>query len=327
MDNCLAGGLRATVLGLAALAGVAAMNSPLSAAESGTSIYLLGSAGPTAAIMPPLVGLYFQNDIYLYRGSAGANRNFSLGGNVAAKLDANVFLEMPTFVFVPTTAFLGGTLAFAASFPIGGPKITAGALLRGPRGGALGAKTEDSIFTFGDPYVSSFIGWKSGNFHWQVGASANVPIGDYREDALANVSFNRWMGDFFGAATWLDPAIGLDVSGKIGLSVNGENPSTNYRSGNDFHAEWAVVQHFSKTFSAGLVGYHYQQLTGDSGAGATLGAFKGRVTALGGTVGYDFMIGKLPISTRIKVYREFNVENRLRGTVGFLTVSMPLYVK
>jgi hypothetical protein len=65
-------------------------------------------------------------------------------------------------------------------------------------------------------------------------------------------------------------------------------------------------------------------LTPDSGTGAVLGAFEGRVVALGGSIGYTFEVGKLPISTRIKVYREFDVVNRPQGTAGYFTVSLPI---
>jgi hypothetical protein len=51
---------------------------------------------------------------------------------------------------------------------------------------------------------------------------------------------------------------------------------------------------------------------------AVLGSFKGRVVALSGAIGYTFEIGKLPVSTRLKVYREFDVVNHLEGTAGFL---------
>ena len=52
-----------------------------------------------------------------------------------------------------------------------------------------------------------------------------------------------------------------------------------------------------------------QQLTSDSGTSARLGAFEGRVVVLGGSIGYTFEVGKLPISTRLKVYREFATVN------------------
>ncbi|WP_431311105.1 transporter [Methylobacterium nigriterrae] len=41
----------------------------------------------------------------------------------------------------------------------------------------------------------------------------------------------------------------------------------------------------TKELTVGLVGYFYDQLTGDSGSGDRIGPFKGRVTALGGSVG------------------------------------------
>ena len=55
-----------------------------------------------------------------------------------------------------------------------------------------------------------------------------------------------------------------------------------------------------------------------------LGPFKGRVAALGGMVGYMFKADGRDISTRVRVYREFDVQNRLEGTAGFITLAMPL---
>ena len=78
--------------------------------------------------------------------------------------------------------------------------------------------------------------------------------------------------------------------------------------------------------AAGIAGFHYQQVTGDSGAGARLGDFKGRVTSLGPVVTYNFNLGKIPVSTQLMWTHDFDVENRLEGDLGILTVSMPLSV-
>jgi hypothetical protein len=59
-------------------------------------------------------------------------------------------------------------------------------------------------------------------------------------------------------------------------------------------AEFAVLQHFSPKFALGVAGFHYWPITGDSGAGATLGDFKGRVTSIGPVTTYNFNLGKLP---------------------------------
>jgi hypothetical protein len=126
--------------------------------------------------------------------------------------------------------------------------------------------------------------------------------------------------------TWLDPSIGLDVSVAMGVTFNSENESTNYTPGPDFHLDWAVTKKLTPAFTVGLVGYYYNQLTGDSGLGAILGPFKGRVTALGGMLGYNFKLGDVPIATQLRIYHELDVKNRLQGTGGFFTLSMPLYV-
>ena len=76
----------------------------------------------------------------------------------------------------------------------------------------------------------------------------------------------------------------------------------------------------------GLVGYFYDQLTGDSGSGDKIGPFKGRVVSLGGQVGYTFHVGEIPVSTNVRVYREFDVRNRFTGTATYLTISAPLWV-
>jgi len=86
------------------------------------------------------------------------------------------------------------------------------------------------------------------------------------------------------------------------------------------------MQHLSKSFALGFVGYHYQQVTGDSGSGAVLGDFKGRVTALGPSVNKTFMLGSMPVNSSLKYMKEFDVENRLKGDVGMLTFSMPLSI-
>jgi hypothetical protein len=55
------------------------------------------------------------------------------------------------------------------------------------------------------------------------------------------------------------------------------NPSTNYQNGVDFHLDWGVSQFLSKQFLVGLVGYVYDQVSGDSGSGDKVGPFESPV--------------------------------------------------
>ena len=103
-----------------------------------------------------------------------------------------------------------------------------------------------------------------------------------------------------------------------------ENPDTNYQSGVSSHLDWAASQFLSEQIHAGLVGYFYQQLTGDSGAGAVLRDFKSRVYAAGPQVGYFFPVGARKWYFNAKGYYEFDASNRPEGWNTWVTLAIPL---
>ena len=71
----------------------------------------------------------------------------------------------------------------------------------------------------------------------------------------------------------------------------------------------------------------FEPASGDSGAGARLGSFKGRVAGLGVTGAYNFLLfGKAPATLRLHAMKEFEARNRLEGESIFLDFSMPLWV-
>jgi hypothetical protein len=302
---------------------VLSMDGTAQAAEGGVGAYLLGSRGPMAGFTPP-PGVYFQDDTYFYDGKLGGGRTLPTGGLLVANVSVQTWLNLPTTIWVTPAKILGGDLAFSVTSSVGEPRVNAGLLVNSPRFGPLGVNVTDDNINLSDFFVNSFVGWHAGNFHWQVGVGGIIPSGTYVAGQLSNASLNRPAVDVFGTLTWLDPAIGWDLSVAAGFTFNQTNTATNYTTGDEFHLEWAATKYLTKEFTIGLVGYYYQQFTADSGTGALVGAFEGRVVALGGSVGYTFEVGKLPISTRLKIYREFDVQNRFEGTAGFLTVSVPL---
>ena len=299
---------------------------PALSAENAVSFYLPGSHGPLAGVTPP-EGVYFENDAYYYYGKIGGNVQTPLNGNLAINVKGKVWFELASFLWVTPADILGGDLALSVAVPYGWPGTSASIVVNSPRfSRPIGVTVRDTLSTVGDPIVGALLGWKSGNFHWLVGTTANVPVGDYRPDDLVNVSLNHWAADFYGAFTYLDPAVGIDLSGTAGFIVNGQNPATDYRTGNEFHADLTLSKSLTKDLSIGAMAFYYQQVTGDTGPGATAGPFKGKTTGVGGFLGYNFTLGQLPVSTRIKVYREIDVENRPEGAGAYFTVSFPLYV-
>jgi hypothetical protein len=298
-------------------------SAPVSAAESGLGSYLLGSRSNGAGITPP-PGVYFQDDTYFYDAKIGGGKSLPFGGLLVGNVSTQTWLNLPTTLWVTPAKILGGDLAFSLTSSVGDPRVNASLLVNSPRFGPIGFNATDDNTRMSDFFVQSFIGWQVANFHWQLGISGIVPSGSYVAGELSNASLNRPGVDVFGTFTWLDPAIGWDLSTAVGFTFNQTNTATDYKTGDEFHLEWAATKYLSKQFTIGLVGYYYQQFTPDTGTGAVLGAFEGRVAALGGSIGYTFEIGQLPVSTRLKVYREFDAVNHLEGTSGYLTVSVPL---
>jgi hypothetical protein len=296
---------------------------PARAAEAGLGDYLLGSRSNGAGITPP-PGVYFQDDTYYYDAKIGGGKSLPFGGLLVANVSTQTWLNLPTTLWVTPAKILGGDLAFSLTSSVGEPRVGASLLVNSPRFGPIGLNVTDDQTRLSDFFIQSFIGWQAGNFHWQLGIGGVAPSGTYVAGELSNASLNRPAVDVFGTFTWLDPAIGWDLSTAAGVTFNQANTATNYTTGDEFHLEWAATKYITKQFTIGLVGYYYQQFTADTGAGAILGAFEGRVLALGGSIGYTFELGKLPISTRLKVYREFDAVNHLEGTSGFFTVSVPL---
>lgn len=328
------------------LASSIALGGAASAAELGKSVYLLGSTTSMAGMMPPS-GFYYAGLGYYYHakgsGAAALSRNLghtgnklpafaTLQANADLKVTADVAIKVTSLLWVSPTPVLGGKVGFGVLVPVGyqatDVNVSARAAITFPGGSILGPgqtrRVTDSTFEFGDPLATAFIGWSSGNFHWKLTGLVNVPIGSYSRTNLVNMGFNRWAADLTGSLTYLNPNNGLEVSVAHGITFNGENPSTNYRSGTEYHFEGAIMKHFSPKFSVGIVGYHYQQITGDSGSGAVLGDFKGRVSAIGPNISYTFEVGDYPVITSLRWMREFNTKNRLEGDAGIFTVTIPL---
>jgi len=301
----------------------AAIAGPAGAAESGAGVYPLGLRASLSGILPE-PGLYLQNDVYHYGGNTEASRSFPIGGRIVADARNDMWIDLMTLMWSTPLAVAGGNFAVSATVPIGGPSIDAGVAYTSASSSTYERDIHRSTTTVGDPFVVASVGWHAGNLHWMTGVGVNIPVGDYHEHHIANLAFHYWAADPYASVTWLDPKTGREFSASVGVTFNGTNPVTQYKNGDELHLDFAAVQHLPHGWSVGMVGYHYNQLTGDSGTGAVLGKFEGRVTALGGLVGYKFKIDQRDILASLKVYREFDVANRLEGTAAYFTLSLPL---
>ena len=303
------------ILALVVATALGTLTNRASAAEGAAGFYLLGSTTTNAGILPP-PGTYLIDYNYFYSGSTDFTLEIA-GLILDGGVDANAYYNVPAPLWVAPGKVLGGNVAFLMLVPIGWKDVEAGL-------GMVNLRDEET--KFGDLVPGMMMGWHHGNWHFKTHTLVNVPVGFWERGNLANIGFNRWAIDNAAAFTWLDPKIGLELSAMAGFTYNWKNPATDYKTGTEFHVEYAAVQNFSKRFALGINGYFYDQVTGDSGAGAGLGSFKGRVAAIGPVMNVNFQVGKIPVSTSLKYFREFDVENRLEGDAGYLTLTMPLSV-
>jgi hypothetical protein len=276
-------------------------------AEGGSTFYLLGQRAFGAGVLPP-EGVFFSAPNYYYSGDTSNSTELEFGGSLTVGADLDLFLTMPTALWVTPVDILGGDLALSGTFVLGNADVDANATLAIPDIGVAAASRKDQRWAVGDPVFGAVVGWHAENLDYLVATTVNVPIGDYDKGHLANVALHRWAADVTGAVTWLDPAISIGVSGAAGVTFNGENDRTDYQTGTEFHLEAAVGYYFTPAFSLGVSGYHYQQLTADSGKGATLGSFKGRVSALEPTAAATVMVGPVPVVASLSYYWEVQCE-------------------
>jgi hypothetical protein len=288
---------------------------PAQAAESGTGVYPLGYQSSMAGFLPP-PGFYLRNDFYAYQGTA---RILPLSGLLEANLRARYVIDMVNGTVVTPWKILGANYAAGIIWAAVNNTFIKGQVDIANR---LSVSREGDRTDFGDLVISPLIlGWHKGPWHITFVGNVYAPSGTYNRNRIVNTSLNRWAIEPNVGITYLHPEKGHEVSAYLGYTINFENPATNYTTGNELHLEWFAGQHFTKWFALGLVGYFYQQVTGDSGSGARLGAFQGQTLALGPCVTLNDTIGKHPIGVNLRYYDELTVTNRLNGQSFWVTLT------
>jgi hypothetical protein len=285
--------------------------------EAGVSFWLPGQFSSLAAV-PPSPGVYLGANTYLYSGSANASRTFPIGVNVAANVKANVEIELFTGLYVPDTTVFGGRLSLALTGIYGRSHTTAHVSI-----GPITGQRAETVWGFGDLYPLVTLSWNRGFNNWMVYLTGDAPVGAYSATRIANIGLGHGAIDGGAAYTYLSPK-GRELSVISGFTGNFENPTIHVASGVDFHADAEASQFLNKQTYVGVVGYAYQQVTGDTGSGRKLGPFKGRVFGAGPEFGYLFPVGRRQASLNVRAYFEFAPHNRLHGSAVYITLGLPI---
>ncbi|MCG8559870.1 MAG: transporter [Hyphomicrobiales bacterium] len=285
------------------------------AAEGGISYYLPGLYGDIAAGLAPEPGHYWFTTNTYYTATP---TDPILPGQIDGEIDGALYLNLIRGFWVTDKKILGARYAASVRIPL--LKVSVDADVQTPLGPASLAFDDFGLGDIGIIPVSLY--WQLGRLNLNLYQTVTAPTGDYDVANLATVSRNQWSFDTVLAATWLDLDAGIEVTVIPGILVNTQNPTTNYRSGTEFHMDVMVNRIFSPKFAMGLHGSFYRQITGDSGTGAVLGSFKGRASSIGPALIYRPKVAGRQGYLSLKWLHEFDVENRFEGNLFTLTAGI-----
>jgi hypothetical protein len=304
--------------------------------EGGVSFWVPGFFGSLAAT-PLVPGFSFANIYYHTSVSAGGNvafaRQVSRGnitanftGGLNANLDAraDLYLAIPSYTFA--TPVLGGQASLVLGVPYGRNRASVDATLTGTLGPipfTISGGRDDAVTGFGDIFPQFNLRWNQGVNNFMVYATGNLTTGRYDPTRLANLGIGHNAIDAGGGYTYYNPQTGHEISATLGFTYNFENVHTDYQNGIDMHMDVGASHFLTKQLQVGLVGYWYNQLSCDSGAGDRVGCFRSRVAGIGPQIGYVIPISKdVQGYLNLKGYKEFAAENRADGWNVWLTFAI-----
>ncbi|HYD68587.1 SphA family protein [Azospirillum sp.] len=274
----------------AAAVAVGLAAAPQAQATEGDAQYPNGAEGFMAGAVPP-PGTYFIN--YLMHYTAGRVNNDD-GKQVPVNFRLNATAEVPRLLYVSNVQILGANWGAHILVPVVNLRYEVG-----PFSGHQ--------FGLGDITIDPFIlSWHWQNFHLATGLDIILPTGRYDRSRPVNIGANYWGIEPLVAGTYMSDA-GFEVSAKLMYAFNTRNNDTSYRSGQAFHMDYMVAQHFGN-WTAGLGGYWFQQTTDDDLRGVSIGN-RGTAFAIGPAVKYDVA----GISLIGKWQHEFVAHNRPQG--------------
>ena len=303
------------------LAGIAWLALPVFASEHGRSVYSPGTVGDfSIAVLPEARGFYVRAELWAYSGRMVFSE---LGGALEVEADLDALVFTPRVTWVSGWKFLGARHGANLSLPLAWVESDARVARHFPGRPASDERLQGSRLGFSDVYFApGVLEWKIGAWNVMWLETLIVPSGSYDSDERVNVSRNSVGLMSSLAATWRHRDGGPEAGLRLSHVVNGENPATDYRTGDELALDAIAAWRLDARWSVGVAGYGYWQLTGDSGEGAVLGAFKGRSWGAGPIARYVGVVGNRRIAWVAKWLHDFDATRRYEGDMLFLAAML-----
>jgi hypothetical protein len=290
---------------LLATVGLGAMPVVLQAQPS--AHYVPGVEGIKGATLPP-PGVYVRDyNVAYYATRLNDSRGHELP---LGDLESFVYANVPRVIWITDAKVLGGFVGVDALLP-----LVYTSLKVPPIG------YDSSTFGIGDFFMEGTLSWHTKQFDFAVGAGAWMPTGDSGAPLTTRAGAGFWTPMFTAGATWyIDQEKTWAVSALNRYEINTEQRDIHITPGQAYTLEWGVSKTLKKTIDVGVVGYYQQQVTVNTGNGAS--GDLDQVASIGPEISMAFPKSMLFVSFRY-LY-EFTAEDRAQGHTFCLTLTKRL---
>ncbi len=311
-----------TLFTLALATGLAPLTLP--AEEGGSGHYLPGAMASFVDTLPGREAFAYVNAFAYYSGSASSSRPLNLGGQVVVDVEGRVYADSSTLLYQTPWKILGGQYAAAVTIPFVSMEVEGNVQI-----GRITGKRRDTASGLGDVEVLPLmLGWTNGDLKCGATFGLYAPTGDYEKGRLANVGKNYWTFEPGVSVSWLSSKIGTEVSLFAGYDSSTKDHQTDYQSGDVLHLDATLAQHlplFGGSIGVGANAFYYQQISADTGRGASLGDFEGRTAGVGPVLSCATKIGRsgtTDLVAELKWLPELDVQHRLKGDLIWFKVAL-----
>lgn len=298
---------------------------PSFGAQTGATHYISGEFADFATTVPTKPGWVFGNFTLNYNdGDFNASKGLPLGRLIALDATVNMTADVPMAMYAYPVDWLGATWASGVAVPFVWTRVKAAGTLEKDGTTLHGGATEQSTSGLGDiQLIPVMAGWTNGDFKINTLLNVWAPTGDYNQDNLANCGLGYWTITPMVGISWLSSKIGTEASLFTGVDFNTDNTDAHYKSGNIFHVDATVAQHFplfGGFAGAGATAFWMRQISNDRNdlgpiAKQAVGGFNLNSYGVGPTVSYAHPIGKHAIVFDASWLPQTYADNTTKGDI------------
>jgi len=312
--------LRLLAVGSLALVGT------IRAEQGGGGHYVPGATASFIDALPDDSGLTAKNSYLNYSTSDSTGlHGLPFGADLARFVEVKIHADRIQLLYAFEPKILGGHYAVTVEPSFvwenvsgnGIPYTTGSGFHRVKAGTASG---------FGDlAFWPLMLGWKNGDFKYDVRCAVYAPTGNYNKNEMANPGLGYWTFEPGVSFGWLSSKFGTEVSVFSGMDFNTKNTYSDYQSGDIVHVDATVAQHLSLgggNAGLGVNGFYYKQVTKDSGSQVFPGSYEVMAEGVGPVISYTHQIGNKQLDAEVKWLPQTQVDNTTQGNYVWAKIAL-----